>query len=442
MANIVGYPYDSLAANVVFHYVLRANFADSGPNSLANAVANGSGVSTPAFKWPDLGLGGYYGASGGGLDYLALPEGAVPSVGSAEWTLDFWVYGTDWDRLSSVSVGIFYVDAESGAGSANTLSIKTSTASDQLTVLLIDSGGASFNGVSINGMVNNTAHFISLCRKGDVVYFYVDGALNDTIDVSAATGFNFADTPSGATGIVSALEDSDATFSLVGYIADLRWTSVARYDGSNFQVPANSAVSGSPNPLDPADTLKVRAFGITLDGHDFYVLRCGQQGTFVYDMETQQWSEWETAGYSSSWNATFGLNWNDKVVVADQSSPILWAFDMDGFYDQDTLDLTRVVTGVFKISGRDYVPCNSLQLTAAVGNPNPGSAANPTVSLSFSDDWGATYSTPDAISLAAGAYSQQLWWSSLGAMGDPGRVFLITDVGGTIRIDDAQLEIG
>lgn len=200
---------------------------------------------------------------------------------------------------------------------------------------------------------------------------------------------------------------------------------------------------GSFSPIlasvqDPGEELRVRAWGFELDGHQFYVLRCGQLGTRVYDVTTGQWSEFITDSYTT-WNAEFGVFWNGYTVVGDQNSPVLWKIDPDSPTDDDDTDITRVVTGGYPVRGRDCVPCNALFLTASLANPSADPA---TVSLRWSDDQGKTWSAPRSITISPTDTRQDIVWRALGSMQAPGRIFEITDVGGFLRIDDAEVDDG
>jgi hypothetical protein len=198
--------------------------------------------------------------------------------------------------------------------------------------------------------------------------------------------------------------------------------------GTFFGVPEAASAT--------AETLKVRASTFTLDGHKLYVLRCGQQGTFIYDTVTQQWSEFITAG-QSNWNFEFCLNWNGLVIGADQSSGAIYKLDVSATQDEGSKDVTRTVTGKYPVRGRDEISCAAVRLTASVGAPI---AAAPTVNLRYSDDNGNTYVDAGEITLVVGDYDQELAWRSLGSMKQPGRVFEFVDVGGVVRIDGCTIE--
>jgi len=186
---------------------------------------------------------------------------------------------------------------------------------------------------------------------------------------------------------------------------------------------------------------RLRAWGFTMDGHRFYVLHLGEEGTYVYDFTTGEWAEWKTLGFDAGWNAYVGTNWGyeDRIIAGDRQNPEVWVIEPDTFVDEGFKPIDRTVTAIIPQSGWSWTTLNSVQLYASVGDP---SAAAPTIELSYSDDQGVTYDTPadSLIVLALGENSQQLDWMSLGSFQSPGRIIRITDRGGVARIDRATYE--
>ena len=52
---------------------------------------------------------------------------------------------------------------------------------------------------------------------------------------------------------------------------------------------------------------RVRAWTFTIDGHDFYVLRLGNDETLVYDVYSEQWYVWGSSD-TPLWRAYNGTN--------------------------------------------------------------------------------------------------------------------------------------
>lgn len=183
-----------------------------------------------------------------------------------------------------------------------------------------------------------------------------------------------------------------------------------------------------------------RAWGFTFDGHPFYALTLGEQGTVVYDLLTGQWSQFQTEGLPG-WNMELGLVWQGRIIAGDQQNPLLWRLEPQTSLDEGFKPLRRIVTGGTPVRQRAFPRHFSLTLTASVGAPDAGQET-PTVSLRFSDDAGNTWRNMPDVVLEPGMFSQEVAWRSLGSLRAPGRVFEISDFGGFVRIDglDADVE--
>lgn len=227
-------------------------------------------------------------------------------------------------------------------------------------------------------------------------------------------------------------------------------TPVVRSEISQIQVLA--AVRGRiANP-------KLRAWTFTLDNHDFYVLRLGDQVTLIYDVLTEQWVEW-SGGDLSFWRPNIGMNWiggtrlgpnfGSNVVVGDDTFGLLYFLDPDQAYDDNPNDLAliqqieyeRIVTGQISVRGRDEIPCYAVFL---VGD-NYGLTATdfvPSVQLEISDDAGKSYDDAGSIAATPETVDQEYSWHSLGQMSSPGRLFRISDNGLFTRIDSLDVNDG
>ena len=195
--------------------------------------------------------------------------------------------------------------------------------------------------------------------------------------------------------------------------------------------------------VQPTEKLTARAWEFTFDGHTFYVITLGEQGTWVYDMTTNQWAEWETDGLGS-WNMDKGLTWKGKIIAADRENPVIWELDPTTFIDDGFKTQTRVATGGLALRGRDMPSNNALYLTTSKGQfdvANTLPATSPTVQLEYSDDQGKTFTDAGTVVIETGNFVQDVQWLSLGAMQAPGRIFRITDTGAIARIGGADAEV-
>lgn len=201
-----------------------------------------------------------------------------------------------------------------------------------------------------------------------------------------------------------------------------------------------------------AENRHLRAWGFTLDDHDFYVLRLGDSETLVYDLTTKQWSVWNgdrlpvwRAHQGYTWvgqgRATYGQGYSTNIVAGDDNLGILWILDPKQGYDDgsaraDPAPFTRIVTGMLPARLRDTYRCAGVYVTMALGDPTQEGAA---ITLKISDDGGKSYWSAGSIEVIADNYEQEIAWRSLGLMRAPGRVFSLEDDGATARIDGLDM---
>lgn len=170
-----------------------------------------------------------------------------------------------------------------------------------------------------------------------------------------------------------------------------------------------------------------------LDGHRFWVLPLGAEGTWAYDTITRQWCHLYTQGYSGLLNFSYGTMWNLRIVGTDILNNTLYELDPEQTLDEGWRPIQRVATGGLQVRSSQAIGCANFRLTASNEDITDSS-----VSLSFSDDngvsWGKTYTQ----TLPAGLAGAQLLFSALGSFAAPGRIFQVADTGGRVRIDGAD----
>lgn len=183
---------------------------------------------------------------------------------------------------------------------------------------------------------------------------------------------------------------------------------------------------------------QLRAWAFTLDGHHFYVLDIGTLGTFVYDTTTQQWAKWQTQGFAG-WNAVNGTAWDGRIVAGDKAGPQIWLVDPESQLDEGFKPIRHASTAILPKRGRSYITMDALRITASVGYPE---GTSPNMTVSISDDNGATYRVLTAVNVTLiDSTTQELAFRSLGAYSAPGRVVQVEDEGGPVRIDDADVDL-
>lgn len=202
---------------------------------------------------------------------------------------------------------------------------------------------------------------------------------------------------------------------------------------------------------------KLKAWGFTLDGHDFYVLRLGYAGkTLVYDVSTKQWSWWQDASSSNSWKVQTGIRFEaDKtsfeqnlsnVVVGDDTIGVLYRLDPSSGVDASSANpstltsrFERIATGQITTSERRFVPIYRVTLTGSPGQPV---ADGDEIEHLYSDDLGNNYVTAGSVAVSTGSFNQDFMWRSLGLAIPAGRLFRIRDYGAMARIDGLDVQHG
>lgn len=206
------------------------------------------------------------------------------------------------------------------------------------------------------------------------------------------------------------------------------------------QANANNSILGITvaYTIGAPEVFTSRAWTYTMDGHPFYVLHLGQQGTFVYDLSTQQWSQFQTAGFDT-WNMEYGVSWNEYIVGGSLVDGSVWHLDADAFVDEDFRAITRIVTGGIPQRARKAVTNYGVSVNGAVEEIDEDSDSF--ITLELSDDNGTSWIDVGTIDLLNDNPKQELNWISLGMITAPGRIYKFTDSGSLRRIDDATSDI-
>jgi hypothetical protein len=195
--------------------------------------------------------------------------------------------------------------------------------------------------------------------------------------------------------------------------------------------------------------------GFSLDSHDMYVLRLGDDETLIYDLETDSWSSWDSPG-RNTWRATGSLNWvgilgsgeanvpQTNLICGDDTFGVLWALDPttgvdDGpFAGMPVRPFTRTVTGGLPMRGRASPRNNSVTLTVSIMDT---SAVDATLQLRISDDNGVTYKNCGAVRAPTSTNFSEVRWRSLGLIRAPSRIYEFSDTGAVVRIDGADTRL-
>lgn len=171
-----------------------------------------------------------------------------------------------------------------------------------------------------------------------------------------------------------------------------------------------------------------------MDGHRFWVLPLGPEGTWAYDTVTRQWCQLNTLGFPGL-NFTHGVMWGLRIFGGDVLYPALYEMDPTQPQDEAWRPVQHIVTGGVQTRSPNMIGVANFRLTASAGAL---SDATTSVDLTFSDDNGNTWSDVFSIPMAQGEFAKPLLWPALGSFSAPGRIFKITDEGGMLSISGAD----
>lgn len=184
-----------------------------------------------------------------------------------------------------------------------------------------------------------------------------------------------------------------------------------------------------------ADPARSSAWTFVLDGHQFYVLNLGAQGTFVYDQGTSQWAKFSTQGFGQ-WNMINGTMWGDRIVAGDLLDDYVWELDPLATVDEGWREIYHAVTGGLTLRSRVYKSCDAVRIASSIGQLDEVNGS--VLLLSYSDDQEATWVGPFTVDLIPDDFDGEIAYRSLGSFAAPGRIFLVEDMGGLLRIDGAD----
>jgi hypothetical protein len=175
------------------------------------------------------------------------------------------------------------------------------------------------------------------------------------------------------------------------------------------------------------------AYTYQQDGHSFYVLIFPSANTtWVYDASTQAWHE--RAGFSAGEFTRHRSNcqvfFNNEVIVGDYQNGNLYAFDLDVYADNGSIQKWLRTWRALPTGKNDLrrTAHHSLQLDCETGvGLNEGQGSDPQVMLRWSDDGGHTWSNEH--------------WTSIGKIGQFGKRAFWRRLGMTLKLRDRVYEV-
>jgi hypothetical protein len=165
----------------------------------------------------------------------------------------------------------------------------------------------------------------------------------------------------------------------------------------------------------------VRAWGFTIAGHTCYVLTIPDEGTFVYDLTSKEWSEFGTDG-QTGFRGHLGVQVEpERTWIGDDATNQIWRWDTTQSNDEGDA-LVREVSGLVTILGKPIANA-SVELRM-----DTGFAASLTDSdallFRYSDDDGNTWTDWDSEPVGStGYYGGLLTIRRQGLIEAPGRIY-------------------
>lgn len=398
-----------------------------------------------ATQSPADGIGGGWVLGVGGTTTLGLyhvTSGAMVSVGKVTAaSID-----PAWTTITGAS-GVAYDQVD---GNPIIAAFSTAAANPYYIVKLNASTAAVMWAVQVNAPAAS-ADMANATITRQVFYFM--GASNTLYTLNTAAG-TATSAVIGSLTLTGGQISEDIWGSIVMEGSWVETTTHPTYGGTYMGTQGNHVINTtwlrwlpggpiSPSPVtcilpQPGAVSINRSWSYVQDGHTFYVLDLGSQGTFAFDTVTQQWCELQTNG--TNFALTNGVMWGQRVVGGDPSSTDVWELDPGATMDSAGLyNVSHVVTGGLATRSRTFVSCSALRVSASFGLVGTSGA---TFNMRFSDDQGQTWSSYFQLTLTAGDFDSEIAWRSLGSFCSPGRIFELSDSGGLIRIDgcDAFLD--
>lgn len=189
---------------------------------------------------------------------------------------------------------------------------------------------------------------------------------------------------------------------------------VLRWDGG---APRIISTPGLAELIASVDAEELAAWTFAIPGHRFYVLRIGDEATWVYDlMEVgERWVTFDSLGLGY-WRAQLGCNVGDVVLACDATSAQVYRLDEHLETDGDdvfAMEFTALVAGADVPQ-----PMANLMLVCDMGNaPRRGQGSAPLVQMNWSDDQGKSFRGWRERPLGATGVNKPLpRWSGLGTV--------------------------
>lgn len=180
---------------------------------------------------------GYFSASG---DYLSVADASSLELGSGDFAIEMWINTTNSSQYSTL---ISRCPNSFGSGMWTLMMNHNSATAGDLALYVGDISTSTPHLSGGSGLRDGAWHHVAVSRSGSTWNLYVDGTRVATATSSA--------TIADISGDIRIGGDQFYGRQYVGYIDDLRITSVARYTGASITVP----ISAMPSEASGTDSL-------------------------------------------------------------------------------------------------------------------------------------------------------------------------------------------
>lgn len=166
---------------------------------------------------------------------------------------------------------------------------------------------------------------------------------------------------------------------------------------------------------DYASIEDAKAFPYVYDGHTYVVYTFPTAGaTWVYDINTQEWHERQSYGYTQ-WRVAWVTKCYGKTLVGDTATGDIGEIDARTYTEWGS-PLVREATSGAIVDGGRWLHHDRLEIDLDVGNvPLTGQGSSAEIMLDVSDDGGVTFSAKSNRSLGrTGQYTRRVHWDRCG----------------------------
>lgn len=270
----------------------------------------------------------------------------------------------------------------------------------------------SFNALDFASAEGSPDNIVTVCRAGRDLWLFGETTTEIWSNVGA-TDFPFLRVSGG---FVS--RGTSARFSVATRLGGAIWLGDDRvvYTAQGVSPQRISTYAMEQAMAGYARVDDAEAWVYEQEGHAFYVLTFPTPGdTWVCDLTAQAtWHERESEGVGT-WRATRGIAFGGGVIAGDRVNGKLWQIDPTSALEGDA-HIIRVATGTtFHSENRQvFITRLAAEFETGVGLAT-GQGSDPTVWLSWSDDYGRTFGNDATARIGAiGEYRTRVEWRRLG----------------------------